>query len=117
MVEAHLQQEPYEVLDPATGNVRTLLHEQVQLDVPEQLDGVYSISPSEGWVLVRARDTLGGPDVMLASRLFWGTSQETIRINVGVVVAKETALVHVPYQARRMTWTGDGEFWAMHVLP
>ena len=117
LVEALVAEEPYEVPDPVTGTVRTLLHMKVQLDVPGQPDRVYPISPTEGWVLVLARDTQGGPDVMLAYRLFWDTSKETLRGDVGVFVVKETVIVQVGDEDPRMTWTKDGEFWVMHTLP
>ena len=110
-LEALLAGKEYEVTDPLTGSVRNLIHDQVQINVPNQPDRVYPISPNEGWVLVRARDRFKGPDVMLGYRLFWDTSKETINGDIGVFVVKETAIVQVGDNKPRMTWTKEGAFW------
>ena len=72
--------------------------------------------PSEGWVLVRARDRVEGTDVMLAYRLVWDTSQETISGDVGVFVAKEAVIVQVGEEEPRVTWTKAGVFWEKRAL-
>ena len=116
VVEALLAGEEYEVPDPVTGTTRSMLHEQVQLDVPGQPDRVYPTSPSEGWVLVKARDRFEGPDVMLGYRLFWDTSQGTLGGDVGGFVVKETVIVQVGDEAPRVTWMKAGAFWEKRAL-
>ena len=116
MMQALLDGKEYEVFDPVTSAKRSLVHEQVQLDVPDQPDRVYPVSPSEGWVLVRARDRVEGTDVMLAYRLVWDTSQETISGDVGVFVAKEAVIVQVGEEEPRVTWTKAGVFWEKRAL-
>ena len=116
VVEALLAGEEYAVPDPVTGTTRTVRHKQVQLDVSGQPDRVYPTSPSEGWVLVLARDHLEGPDVMLGYRLFWDATQNTLNGDVGAFVVRETVIVQVGDEAPRMTWTKDGEFWEMRPL-